>query len=272
MEKNYQYFLIEIKDKIARLMINREDKSNALNMEAWEELREIITFLGAERSVRVVVLSGRSQNFSAGMDLSTLMGLPGSWEGKGEAKKRDFIAGFIEKLQTCINALESCPKPVIASVNGACIGGALSIVTACDMVYCSEDAVFSIRETDLGIVADMGALQRLPNTMSPGMVSELAYTARNFDASEAKDCGLVNKVYKDKNELDEEVGKLASMIASKSPLVIKGIKKSLLFTRDHSVQQGLDHIRMWNSAMLISEDLTEAMMAYMQKREPNFKD
>ena len=272
MEKAYSQFKLVREDKIVNLVISREEKSNAFDEKAWEELHEIMSNLANDPSARVIVIKSDSKNFCAGMDLSTLMEMPSKWEGLGEARKREVIAEFVQKLQSSINSIESCPKPVIASISGACIGAGLSLITACDMIYCDTSAYFSLRETDLGIVADMGALQRMPKLMPPNFVAELAYTARNFSAREALNSGLVNSVLEDRSKLDSAVDEIAHTIASKSPLVIKGIKKSLLYNRDHTVQEGLEHIKMWNSAMLISEDLSEAMMAYVSKRTAKFRD
>lgn len=270
MENGFSFFRIIKNQYVSTLVISRPDKSNAFNEECWMELKKSIEWLGQDKDTRVIILKGEGKNFSAGMDLTTLMSIPGRWQDDCEAKKREDISRFIKHIQACISSIENCPVPVIANIHGACIGGALSIVTSCDMRYCSKDAYFSIRETLLGIVADIGVLQRMPAMTDPGTMAELSYTGRNFDSGEALDYGLVTKVYESRELLDEKVEKLAQDIAKNSPLVIRGIKKALLYRRDHSTKESLDQIALFNSAFLLSKDLAEAMSAYMQKREPRF--
>ncbi|MFT5194914.1 MAG: enoyl-CoA hydratase, partial [Candidatus Promineifilaceae bacterium] len=150
-------------------------------------------------------------------------------------------------------------------------GGGVDIVTAFDMRYATKDAFFSIAEIDLGIVADIGTLQRLPKLIPEGMVRELTYTGRRFYAAEAKEMGLLNAIYENKDEMMAAVMEIAQTIASKSPLTVRGAKETLKFTRDNSVAEGLRQVATWNAGMLLSDDLTEAMTAYMQKRKPEFK-
>jgi len=270
MENGFSYFRISKNQHVSTLLISRPDKSNAFNEECWLELKTSIEWLGQDKDTRVIILKGEGKNFSAGMDLTTLMGIPGRWQDDCEARKREDIAGFIKHIQECISSIEHCPVPVIACIHGACIGGALSIVTACDMRYCSHDAYFSVRETLLGIVADIGVLQRMPAMIDPGTMAELSYTGRNFYSEEALNYGLVTRVYETKEMLETSVEKLAHDIASNSPLVIRGIKKALLYRRDHSTDEALDQIALYNAAYLLSKDLAEAMSAYMQKRKPRF--
>ena len=271
MHTQFKYFNVEKVNGLAKVIINRESKANALNHEAWLELGLVFKALSELEDISVVMLMGEGKNFSAGMDLSTLMEIPSKWDGDCEARKRLQIQAFIKEIQQSISQIEECRWPVIACVHGACIGGAMSILTACDMAFCSRDAYFSIRETDLGIVADIGVLQRMPMWVNPSMLSELAYTARKFDAKEASEMGLVNKVYDSKDTLLDKVTETADDMASKSPLVISGIKKILKYKRNHSVEESLDYVSTWNAAYLLSEDLNRAMMAYMNKSKPNFR-
>jgi enoyl-CoA hydratase len=263
-------FLLNIENHIAHLSFNRPDKANSLSEETWDEMKAVFDAVSDDPSVRVVILSGEGKHFCAGMDLMTLMGVQNHGI-KDEARKRIHIRKFIRKIQDSITAIEKCRKPVMAAVHGGCIGGGLNIVTACDMRYCTDDAYFTLKEVDLGIVADIGALQRMPDILHPGMVAELAYTGRNVDGMEAKSIGLVNSTWIDKATMMKEVLKIAGTIASKSPLVIEGIKENLVYRRDHTVNDSLDYIAIYNSAMLISDDLAEAFQAYMAKRKPVFK-
>ncbi|KAG5520566.1 hypothetical protein RHGRI_033220 [Rhododendron griersonianum] len=173
-------------------------------------------------------------------------------------------------MQDTITAIERCRKPVIAAIHGACIGGGIDIITACDVRYCTESAFFSVKEVDLGITADLGTLQRLPSIVGYGKAVELALSARRFSGSEAKELGLVSRVFGSKDAMDEGVQAIAEEIAAKSPLAVTGTKAVLLRSRDLTVVQGLDYIATWNSGMLLSDDLVEARAAQSQKRAPSF--
>ncbi|GJX20407.1 delta(3,5)-delta(2,4)-dienoyl-CoA isomerase, peroxisomal [Tanacetum coccineum] len=169
-----------------------------------------------------------------------------------------------------VSAIEKCRKVVVAAVHGACIGGGIDIITACDVRYCCEDVKFCVKEVDLAITADLGTLQRLPEIVGFGNAMELALTGRVFGAEEAKGMGLVSKVFGSKEELDQGVRAIAQGIASKSPLAVIGTKNVLLKSRDMSLQQGLDYVATWNSSMLLSDDLKEVISAQKQKRKPSF--
>ncbi len=265
-------YKVNIENKIATVAFNRPEKANSLDIQAWEEMKAVFDDLSENKNVRVIILKGVGKHFCAGMDLETLMSIPSNFDSDCPAQQRTTLRKFIVKIQEIISAIENCRKPVIAAVHGACIGGGLNIITACDMRYCSDDAYFSIKEVDLGLVADIGVLQRMPEIVNPGLMAELAFTGRNFDGKEAAKINLVNASYATQDELMAKVQHLAENIASKSPLVIRGIKEMLLYKRDHSVQDSMQYMASWNAGMLMSEDLTEAMMANMQKRTGKYKD
>jgi enoyl-CoA hydratase len=179
---------------------------------------------------------------------------------------------LILDLQDTITSVERCRKPVIAAIHGACIGGGIDLITACDMRYCSAEARFSVKEIDVGMTADVGTLQRLPRLVGEGMARELAYTGRMFDAADAKDMGLVNRVFETPDALQAGVMEIANTIAAKSPLAIRGCKEMITYARDHSVADSLNHVATWNAAMLMSRDLVEAGAAAREKRLPVFGD
>ena len=154
----------------------------------------------------------------------------------------------------------------------AVASGGIDLVTCADMRYASSDAYFTIKEIDIGMTADVGTLQRLPKLVGEGIVRELAYTGRKFDAQEAKEMGLVNRVFENREALYAGVHEIAATIAAKSPLSIRGTKEMITYARDHSVADSLNYIATWNAAMLMSQDLTEAMMSSMAKKAPTFKD
>ncbi len=263
---------LEIKDKVAYVTFNRPEKANALNQTAWDELQTCFEELDENPEARVVVLSGNGKHFCSGIDISLLMGMQQKTDDKCEGRKREKMRKMILSLQAPINAIAKCSKPVIAQIHGGCIGGGLDIAAACDMRYCSEDAYFSIKEVDMGLVADLGTLQRLPKLIGDGIVREMAYTARKMSGTEAKSVHLVNQCFATQEELKESVGKLAKNIAEKSPLVIRGTKEMLNYSKDHSVEDGLNYVATWNAATILSEDLATAMQASMTKQKPSFKD
>ncbi len=267
-----EFFKIETTGNVTQVKFNRQEKANSLHMPAWDEMKAIFEYLDKDGNTRVIILSGEGSNFCAGIDLETLMDIQRFGSIKCEGRKREAIREFIFKLQDCISSIEKCRKPVIAAIHKACVGGGLDIVTTCDMRFSTDDAYFSIKEIDLGLVADIGTLQRLPNIVSPGLVAEMAFTGRNVMGKEAEKVGLVNQSFHSKEEMMDYVSKLAETIAEKSPLTVRGTKEMLLYKRDHGVSESLHYMAAWNASMLISDDLTEAFQAFMEKRKPNYKD
>ncbi|MGB0864164.1 MAG: crotonase/enoyl-CoA hydratase family protein [Saprospiraceae bacterium] len=268
---NYESFKVEIANHIATVSFNRPSKSNSLHAEAWVEMKRIFEEMDDNPEVRVVILAGEGKHFCAGIDLSMLMGVM-QFDTDCEGRKREAIKRFIIKLQDSITAIEKCRKPVLAAIHKACIGGGVDIVTACDMRYCTDDAYFSIKEVDLGLVADIGTLQRLPTIINPAIVRELAYTGRNVAGKEAEKIGLANQSFDTQEAMMAYVKEIAASIASKSPLVIRGTKEVLLYKRDHTVADSLNQVATWNAATLISNDIQEAFAAFMQKREGKYEN
>ncbi len=267
----YSHFQVSINEKIAHVSINRPQKANALHLAAWEELKAVFETLSTQKEVRVIILSGEGKLFCAGIDLELLMSVK-DLERVPSGQRSEELYTLVRHLQECVNAIEVCQKPVLAAIHNGCIGGGVDIIAACDLRYCSDDAYFTIKEIDMGMVADLGTLQRLPKFARPSVVAEMAYTGRPVLATEACDIGLINRQFDSKEKMMEEVMKIASGIASKSPLSIRGTKQVLRQSRDHSVAEGLDFIARWNSTMLLSDDLTEAFKAIQEKRKSNFED
>ena len=268
----FNYFKVDIHHHIAQVAFNRIDKANSLHMDAWLEMETIFNTLSNTKEVRVIILSGEGTHFCAGIDLELLMSLEAFQKIDCAGKRSEKIRNLIQTLQQTVTAIEKCSKPVLAAIHNGCIGGGVDIISACDMRYCTEEAYFTIKEIDLGMVADIGTLQRLPKIISPGMVAELAYTGRKMYGKEAKEIGLVNHLYSSKETLMKSVLEIAKTIASKSPISIRGTKNVLKYTRDHSVEDSLNYMSTWNAAMLLSTDLIEAFTATKEQRKPNFKD
>nr|WP_232099789.1 crotonase/enoyl-CoA hydratase family protein [Pseudomonas putida] len=267
----YSAFKVELTDNIAHVQINRPEKVNAMNAAFWEEIITIFQWIDDTDAVRAVVISGAGKHFSAGIDLMMLASLAGQM-GKDVGRNARFLRGTIQRLQASFTAVDKCRKPVLAAVQGYCIGGAIDLISACDMRYCSSDAQFSIKEIDMGMAADVGTLQRLPRIIGDGIMRELAFTGRNVAADEALRIGLVNRVYDDQAALLDGVFAIAREIAAKSPIAVAGTKEMLSYMRDHRIDDGLDYIATWNAAMLQSEDLRVAVAAHMSKQKPTFAD
>jgi len=263
---------LELEQGIAEIRLDRPDKSNAMNDAMWQEIRQAFEWVDATPEARVAILSGAGRNFCAGIDLAMMAGIQQRIAHADGARSREALRRLILDLQDCLSSLERCRKPVIAAIQGACIGGALDLVTSCDMRYAAADAVFSVREIDLGIVADVGTLQRLPRLVGDGMARELAYTGRNFTADEAERIGLANRIFASPEALTAAVREIAATIAAKSPLATRGLKEVMNFSRDHSVADGLNFVATWNAALLLSGDLSESMLAMREKRAPRFAD
>ncbi len=267
-----KHYLLEIDQHVATVTIHRPEKANALHMPAWEELESIFEHLDKNEEVRAVILAGAGKHFCSGIDLELLMSVSETDKIDCEGRKREVIRELILALQRPINAIEKCRKPVIAAIQQGCIGAGVDIISACDMRYSTEDAYFSIKEIDMGMVADLGTLQRLPKIIPAGYASEMAFTGRDVPASEALTFGLVNAVFPTQEEMINHVKELSGTIASKSPLSIRGIKENLLYARDHSVEDGLKYIQTWNAAFLLSNDLKESFTAFMQKKTPDYEN
>ncbi len=264
---------VTIDSPIALVELHRPEKANALDTRLWEMLGETFRELDEQSTVRVCVLSGAGKHFCAGIDLEMLQQLGKQTEDFNcEGRKRDALRRTILKLQSAFTEIERCRKPVIATVHGACLGAGLDLVAACDLRYCTTDASFQIKEIDLGLVADIGSLQRLPALIAQGMVRELAFTGRVFSGEEAQRIGLVNQCFPDHDVLMRHAREVSERIASKSPLAVTGIKETLLYARDHTVAEGLSQVANWNAAMLLSNDLEEVVMASLQNRSPQFQD
>lgn len=256
--------------RVFNLRLNRPSLRNALSLDFFTEFLKALTSLDQNPDAAVIILSGNGDHFCAGIDLKALTSMSAAVQSTDRGRTAERLRRQIKFLQDAITAIERCRKPVIAAVHGACIGGGIDIITACDVRYCTESAFFSVKEVDLGITADLGTLQRLPSIVGYGKAVELALSARRFSGSEAKELGLVSRVFGSKDAMDEGVRAIAEEIAAKSPLAVTGTKAVLLRSRDLTVDQGLDYIATWNSAMLLSDDLVEAKAAQSQKRAPSF--
>jgi len=262
----YKFVELEIKDYVAEVRLARLGALNALSLEFASEIADVFQKLGTTDEVRAIILTSKARIFCAGLDLKEAGGhFTGTAKGAIESVERS------QPLFDCCNAIEDCPKPVIAAVHSRCIGGGLDIISACDIRLCTQDASFCLKEAAIGLVADMGVLQRLPHIIGEGFTRQMAYTAAEYPASDAEKMGLVNAVYKDKNALAEGAKKIAAEIAQNAPLGVRASKEVLNYSRYVNVKDGMAMAIQKNMVLMGSEDIKEAVTAFIEKRPPNFK-
>jgi len=269
---------VERRDDVAIVWIDRPRKLNALAPPFWLEFPEAIEELGADHQVRAIVVAGKGRAFTVGLDLEAFGPALASGSMDPDADppgspvaQRLALQNLIKTLQHTISSVAECPKPVIAAVHGYCIGAGVDLITACDIRYAAANSKFSIKETRLAMVADVGTLQRLPRIIDPGSVAELAYTGRDFDVGEAASLGLVSKVLSDADATLEAALETAELIAANSPLAVQGTKAVLRAGDGRTVDEALDYVSLWNAAYLQSNDLGEALAAFVEKRDPKFE-
>jgi enoyl-CoA hydratase len=270
----YTCFDLEISDQIAHIRFNRPEKLNSMIRAFWSELPLALHELDASAKARAVVISSTGKHFTAGMDLAVFSGdgNPSAQGARELGRQREGLRRTVLELQDSFNALERVRMPVLAAVQGGCIGGGVDMISACDMRYCTKDAFFCIQEINIGMTADVGTLQRLPHLIPSGMMRELAYTGRRLDARRAKEIGLVNEVYEDQAAMLQGVMQTAREIATRSPLAVYGSIEMLNYARDHSVADSLSYMATWQTGMYQPTDMLESFSAKQEKREPVFED
>lgn len=268
----YASFTVDIEDGVAHLRFCRPDKANSMNADYWRELPEAVNNLSDNASARVIVLSAEGKHFSAGMDISVFM----DGDLEDAAANREVTAEAfrhkVKLLQNSFSALENARQPVLAAIQGGAIGGAVDLVTACDCRYASEDAYFCIKETEIGMTADVGTFPRLMKVMPEGWARQICYTAERLPAAKAKELGLVNEVFPTHEALLGGVMDIARQIAAHSPLAVAGAKRMANYARDHSTADALDYVAVWNAGMLSGDDIKKSYMAKMEKRAPEYDD
>jgi enoyl-CoA hydratase len=274
---------VERDGHVATVWLDRAEARNAMGPAFWDDLTTAMAEVSDDDDVRCVVVAARGPHFSVGLDLKAMAGLltgggaetVGGGRSNGDAPSMAVRAvaarAGIKRLQRSISSVADCPKPVIAAIHGYCIGGGVDLASACDIRLASADAVFSVRETRVAIVADLGSLQRLPAIIGRGYVAELAYTGKDVTADRARQIGLVNDVFPDASTVVSAARAMAAEIAANSPLAVQGTKAVLTAGEDHSVAEGLDYVATWNAGFLQSDDLVEAMSAFVDKRAPQFR-
>lgn len=258
---------LEVQDHIATLSITGATMPPAF----FQELRQAFVEIADNTEVRAVVLRSTAKSFSYGLDLPATFREHGALFAGGAATERMGLLNLIRDLQDCLSVVNRCPVPVIAAIHGHCIGGGIDLITCCDIRLATLDSTFSVRETRIAIVADLGTLQRLPGIVGQGHARELAMRGCDIGAERAAEISLVNHVYDDRETLHAQAHQMATEIAENPALTVRGVKNVMDFSRDHGAQAGLGYVGAWNAAFLASEDLAEAMAAFMGKRPPEYK-
>ena len=272
----YVCFDVEESDGIAHVRLNRGDKLNTMIREFWYELPAIVDEISDSGRARVLVLSSTGRHFCAGLDLSMFSDVTAAESSQGAGPEAGRVRAGVRltllAMQQSVGCLERARMPVLAAVQGGCVGGGVDLVTAADCRYATADAWFSIQETSIGMTADVGTLQRLPKLIPEGVAREYAYTARRMSAARARELGLVNEVFDDHESMMESVMGIAAEIASKSPLAVHGAKVAMIHSRDHSVPESLRQIADWQSGMFQPGDIVETFKAQGEGRAPAYQD
>lgn len=265
---------VERDGHVATMFLDRPERRNALGRAFWHDLPLVVSDLQANRDVRVIVLAARGQDFTVGLDLKEMgTSLAGDATDDGSpAQRHRRVYDSIRDLQSCVSSLAHARVPVIAAVHGYCIGGGIDLICACDIRLSTNSAMYSVRETRLAIVADLGTLQRLPRIVGAGHAAELAYTGRDFTAEHAEKIGLVNRCAGDgADDVLHAAHQLAREIAINSPLAVEGTKSVLAANDGATIEQGLDFVARWNTMYLASNDLRESLNAFAERRAPDYR-
>jgi enoyl-CoA hydratase len=263
-----QCFSLTTDKHIAHLVLNRPEAFNTMNPTFWRELDAVLAGLHKDGTARVLVISSTGKHFSAGMALETFAGTVTLDDQSPEG--RAAIFDLLTDMQATFTRLETLRMPVIAAIQGGCIGGAVDMVTACCIRYATADAFFCIQEINIGMVADVGTLQRLPKLIPLAVVKELAYTGRRLSAKRAQDYGLVNEVFDTPASTLAAAMQCASEIAAKPPVAIWGTKQAVHYARDHSVDESLRQMGWLQGAIWSNKHVLEAVMAMKGKRSAEF--
>lgn len=274
---SYKCFEVTIKNNIAHIVLNRPKKRNSMIHEFWDELPLIVKEIDSNSKARVIVLSSTGPHFTAGLDLSVFgSSIKTSTDANAQEKlQRQEGARFfdtVKYMQEAFSCLDNCRLPVLAAIQGGAFGGGVDLITACDMRYMTADGFITIYEINIGMTADVGTFPRITKLIPEGVVKELAYTGRRLTAAEALTHGLINEIYPDHKTMLNGVLKIAAEIATKAPLAVYGSKRIINYARDHSTDDTLDYIGIWNASMLQSAEIKEAIKASAEKREGDFVD
>lgn len=263
---NYKFIKLQIEEHVATVSLNRTESLNAINLAFAEEITRMFKELDTNDEVWVVILKSNARIFCAGLDLKDI-----NLALHSDAGALLKIPADDHYLFDLCHAIDDCRKPVIGAVHGKCVGFGLDIAACCDMVFCTEDASFSLREARIGIAADVGALQRLPYIIGLTNTKRMAYTGRFFSAAEVEKMGLVLEILTDMSSMLEQARKLAEEIKEAAPLAVQSTKEILNYGRTASIRDGINLAVHKNMVLIGTEDCKESFVAFMEKRKPDFK-
>ncbi|CCD61992.1 Delta(3,5)-Delta(2,4)-dienoyl-CoA isomerase, mitochondrial [Caenorhabditis elegans] len=274
--KSSEISVKEERPYVYNVKLNRPAKLNTFTMDMWREFKKAIDSLADDPKCRSIIISGEGKAFCAGIDiahgLSDILRIIQD-DTIEVGRKGRLVRKFIGEIQDCYTALERCPKPIIASIHSHCLGAGIDLITACDIRVASQDAIFSIREVDVGLAADIGTLNRIQKVVgNDSWTRDVAFTARDFGADEALRFGLISRIYDDRQSLLENSIDMAARIAEKSPIAVQGTKETLNYAREHSTDDSLNFIKTWNMSQLLSTDLLSSAMAVMNKKKATYED
>lgn len=268
----YTTFELVTEHHVAHLRLCRPAQRNTMNAAFFGELVAAFAEIDARTDVRAVVISSTGKHFTAGLDLIEFASLLSQVPAGDRGRTSEQLRRLVVQMQESFSVIERCRVPVLAAVQGGCVGGGVDLISACDLRYCSEDAFFTIAEINIGITADLGTLQRLPKLIPDGVAREMAYTGRRLEAARAYQLGLVSAVAPTHEALVETTLQAAREIAARSPLAVAGTKEVLRYSREHSVEDGLRYVAAWQAGMLFTADVLEQLMANQEKRPAVFED
>ena len=266
-------FDVEINNSIAHIRFNRPEKRNSMNEDFWNLFPKEVEELDDSGDIRALIVSSTGPHFSSGIDLNMFKDDVVEDESKHElGRSRGYFIQQLHYLQNAASCLEAARFPVIAAIQGGCIGGGIDLVTAADLRICTKDAFFLIEEINVGLAADIGTIQRLPKIIPAGIAREWTMMGEKVSADRAKEVGLVSSLHENQEEMLKSAFEMAEKLASKTPLAMWVTKEVLNYSRDHSVKEGLENVALWNAAMLHKEDVMTTMMSKMQKKKPEYRN
>jgi enoyl-CoA hydratase len=267
-------FDVTIENHVAHIRLKRPEAMNTMVRAFWNELPQIVRDIDENARARCIVISSTGKHFCAGMDLAVFGGggSTASAAAPDSAINAEAMRYHVKMLQDAFSCLDEARMPVIAAIQGGCVGGAVDMTSACDIRYCTADAFFVIQEINIGMTADVGTFPRLCKLIPEGWVRELAYTGRRLPAQRAREIGLVNEVFDTHEQVVDHALATAREIASKAPLAVTGSKVMINYARDHTIKDSLDYIAVWQTSMFSGPHMAEAFKAKAEKREANFPD
>jgi enoyl-CoA hydratase len=268
MKTKFEFFEIEIEKNIAIVYLNKPEKRNAMDWSFWRDLPLVVQEINENPEIRAFIFAARGKSFSTGLDVVNFTSMNEGFLQANVADDRKKFYDLILKMQSGINAVYNSNKPSISVIHKHCIGGALDLISACDLRYCTEDASFSLREVKVAIVADMGSINRLPAIIGQGYTRELALTGKDIDSKTALRMNLVNEILPDFDAALNKAKEVAHDIANSSTLVVEGVKEVMRYSEGKPMEAGLNYVCVWNSSFLASKDFQVAINSFKTKTLP----